>query len=250
MGQQKQNSGKTTLAIVLVIFLATIFSSAQTIQGFHSFIDSNLDRYTHSFRQGDKEYLIGKVRIDGPYYDGDEGNTAIYLREKEKNKQHSVKDLYTELLSGQYYLAGFDSTTSKIYAFKTSQLGCVSKIVAIVCVDIGKAEIETTSLDKAYQYGFVSPDGKLFVMLEKSLDLFRMSDKSTKTLKEQIEIPASNTSTNGSDLNQLEGGAFSAIDNIAIEWTSNEDFVLKSTKEGTAEAIIFSSLNSELVSRN
>jgi hypothetical protein len=159
-----------------------------------------------------EEFIISRVNIDGPYYDGMLGYNVFTVRKMDH--LGFAKDVFTLLAEGQYEILGYEPVNNAIIACEKVQDGAVLLFKQVVIFKNNSSQKISIGPKGLYQYISCSPDGRFFLLVDEGIKVYDMKNNKTGkvTLDYKISPEASDPgrqikrgyNTGGSAVNQGE----------------------------------------------
>jgi hypothetical protein len=109
-------------------------------------------------------YEIGRVCVDGPYYDGLPESNVILIRKQKGPNFRGPDDVLTLLVKKELRLFGFSSSNESLYAFYKRQYGAENIIKYIVVFSPGETTGRIVGPSGDFWYGSPSPDGAYCIL--------------------------------------------------------------------------------------
>jgi len=134
------------------------------------------------------QYEIGRVHVNGPYYDGVPGYNVIFVQISEDPKLTGPKDVFTLLLNKQLKLFGFSSSTHSLYTYVMGQDGMAFRIKNIAIYSPEKTEGRLVGPSGSFQYASSSPDGVYCLLVNSSVFAVNLTNGKWHEIKIPSEL--------------------------------------------------------------
>lgn len=224
--------------VLFLILVTAIISNTSAHATFELLSDLSENRFLAKIKIDTIKFTIGRVKIDGPYYDGFEGYTVIFVRQSYPDMTQENEEVFTFLVKGQYSLAGFDAESKKIYSFKYAQIGAVWVISGLVEFDKKHPDGLILQPTEYYQYGSVSPGGGHCLLIANKIVQIDLKTKSWIKIDSSVKLSGeeADPDRNGS----IAGNADLSNKNLEVRWISEEkcELIIRENKDKTRTYLI------------